>query len=65
MAPTGTSPGQLSASRREHGECRVRECFAEHEIAERYAANLHRALSASSNQLTRLGGRLREAAGRR
>ena len=44
------------------GEYRTREYFAECEIAERYASNFHRPLSAYFNQLARLGCHLREVA---
>jgi hypothetical protein len=53
---------QLGPSWREHGEYRTREYFAEYEIAERYASNFHRPLSAYFNQLARLGCHLREVA---
>jgi 2-polyprenyl-3-methyl-5-hydroxy-6-metoxy-1,4-benzoquinol methylase len=53
---------QLGPSWRQHGEYHTREYFAEYEIAERYASNFHRPLSAYFNQLARLGCRLREVA---
>jgi SAM-dependent methyltransferase len=53
---------QLGSSWREYGEYRTREYFAEYEIAERYASNFHRPLSAYLNQLARLGCHLREVA---
>ena len=53
---------QLGSSWREHGEYRTREYFAEYEIAERYASDFHRPLSAYLNQLASLGCYLREVA---
>ena len=47
---------------REHGEYRIREYVAEHEIPGPYAASFHRPLSAYLNELARLGCQLREIA---
>lgn len=53
---------QLGPMWREHGEYRTREYFAEYEIAERYASNFHRPLSAYINELISLGCHLLEIA---
>lgn len=42
---------QLAPSWRSHGECRVREYFAEYEIPGPYASDFHRPLSAYLNEL--------------
>jgi hypothetical protein len=53
---------QLAASWREHGAYQVREYLAEYEIAQPYAPDFHRPLSAYLNEVIGLGCRIAEVA---